>query len=154
MPSPFSARFNDTHINDIQYSNIEQYKKTRHSAQWHQILTVVMLSVAMYAKCRYAEYLGPSGHNRNPPPPHTHFNDFTMDKLKLTGRALSRVFNSRSSCYILAKYLLSSAAIWPNLELKTLPKQLLGSLPLVTALPDFTILCTSPPPAHPHSLKN
>jgi hypothetical protein len=31
--------------------------------------------------------------------------------------------------------LLSSAAIRPNLELKTQPKQLLGSLPLVTALP-------------------
>jgi hypothetical protein len=59
----------------------------------------------------------------------------TMDKLKLTGRALGRVFNSRSGCGILAKHLLSSAAIQPNLELKTRPKQLLGSLPLVTALP-------------------
>jgi hypothetical protein len=33
-------------------------------------------------------------------------------------------------------HLLSSVAIQPNLELKTLPKQLLGSLPLVIALPE------------------
>jgi hypothetical protein len=33
-------------------------------------------------------------------------------------------------------HLLSSVAIQPNLELKTRPKQLLGSLPLVIALPD------------------
>jgi hypothetical protein len=58
-----------------------------------------------------------------------------MDKLKLTGRALGQVFNSGSGCGILAKHLLSNAAIQPNLELKTQPKQLLGSLPLVTALP-------------------
>jgi len=32
-------------------------------------------------------------------------------------------------------HLLPSVAIWPNLELKTQPKQLLGSLPLVIALP-------------------
>ncbi len=64
--------------------------------------------------------------------------DVTMDKLKLTGRALGRVFNSRSGCGILAKHLLSSAAIQPNLELKIRPKQLLGSLPLVTVLPDVT----------------
>jgi hypothetical protein len=34
-------------------------------------------------------------------------------------------------------HLLHSVAIQPNLELKTRPKQLLGSLPLVIALPDF-----------------
>ncbi len=32
-------------------------------------------------------------------------------------------------------HLLPSVAIQPNLELKTQPKQLLGSLPLVNALP-------------------
>jgi hypothetical protein len=32
-------------------------------------------------------------------------------------------------------HLLPSVAIQPNLELKTRPKQLLGSLPLVFALP-------------------
>ncbi len=46
-----------------------------------------------------------------------------------------QVFNSRSGCSILAKHLLNSAIIRPNLELKTWPRQLLGSLPLVTALP-------------------
>jgi hypothetical protein len=38
----------------------------------------------------------------------------------------------------LAKHLLSSAVIRPYLGLKTRPKQLLGSLPLVTALPALT----------------
>jgi hypothetical protein len=33
----------------------------------------------------------------------------------------------------------SVAAIQPNLELKTRPKQLLGSLPLVIALPDNSL---------------
>jgi hypothetical protein len=33
-------------------------------------------------------------------------------------------------------HLLPSVAIQPNLELKTRPKQLLGSLPLVIVLPD------------------
>ncbi len=35
-----------------------------------------------------------------------------------------------------AMHLLRSIAIWPNLELKTQPKQLLGCLPLDIALPD------------------
>ncbi len=34
-------------------------------------------------------------------------------------------------------HLLSTIAIQPNLELKTRPKQLLGSLPLVIALPEL-----------------
>jgi len=34
-------------------------------------------------------------------------------------------------------HLLPAVAIQPNFELKTRPKQLLGSLPLVTALPDM-----------------
>jgi hypothetical protein len=40
-------------------------------------------------------------------------------------------------------HLLSSVAIQPNLELKTRPKQLLGSLPLVIALPGETLLSRS-----------
>jgi hypothetical protein len=35
-------------------------------------------------------------------------------------------------------HLLPSVAIQPNLELKTRPKQLLGSVPLVIVLPDGT----------------
>jgi len=35
-------------------------------------------------------------------------------------------------------HLLPSVAIQPNLELKTQPKQLLGSLPLVITLPALT----------------
>ena len=58
-----------------------------------------------------------------------------MDKLLLTGRALGRVFNFRSGCCMHTMDLLPGVAIQPNLELKTLPKQLLGSLPLVIALP-------------------
>jgi len=48
--------------------------------------------------------------------------------------AQAQVFNFRSSC-IWIMHLLPSVAIRPNLESKTWPKQLLGSLPLVIALP-------------------
>ncbi len=58
-----------------------------------------------------------------------------MDKLKLTGQTLGRVFNSRRFC-MHAMHLLSSLAIRPNLDLKTQPKQLLGSLPLYITLPE------------------
>jgi hypothetical protein len=37
-------------------------------------------------------------------------------------------------------HLLTGVAIQPNLELKTRPKQLLGSLPLVIALPESGFL--------------
>jgi hypothetical protein len=57
-----------------------------------------------------------------------------MDKLKLTGQALGRVFNFRSGC-MNTMHLQPTVAIRPNLELKTWPKQLLDSLPLVIALP-------------------
>ncbi len=57
-----------------------------------------------------------------------------MDKLQLTGRALGRVFNFKIGCMD-NMHLLPSVAIQPNLELKTQPKQLLGSLPLVILLP-------------------
>jgi hypothetical protein len=59
-----------------------------------------------------------------------------MDKLYLTGRALGQVFNFRSGC-MHTMHLLPSVAIRPNLEFKTRPKQLLGSLPLVIALPSI-----------------
>jgi len=57
-----------------------------------------------------------------------------MDKLQLTGQNLGRVFNFRSSH-------LHAADLWcywvklPILNLKTWPKQLLGSLQLDIALP-------------------
>ncbi len=62
------------------------------------------------------------------------------DKLWLTGRALGQVFNFRSGCMD-TMHLLPSVAIQHNLELKTRPKQLLGSLPLVIALPGQSELC-------------
>jgi hypothetical protein len=49
-------------------------------------------------------------------------------------------------------HLLPSATIQPNLELKTRPKQLLGFLPLVIALPDFyeqDQACIPLPQIHP-----
>ncbi len=39
-----------------------------------------------------------------------------------------------------AMHLVRSIAIWPNLELKTQPKQLLGSLPLDIAIPSVSHL--------------
>jgi hypothetical protein len=57
-----------------------------------------------------------------------------MDKLQLTGQNLGRVFNSRSG-RVHALQLHFSETKQPNLKLKTRPKQLLGSLPLVIALP-------------------
>ncbi len=56
-----------------------------------------------------------------------HSKHSSMDKLQLTGRNLGRVFNFRSAC-MQGRHKLRSVAIWPNLELKTRPKQLLGSL--------------------------
>jgi len=47
---------------------------------------------------------------------------------------MGRVFNFRRG-YMPTMHLLPSVAEWPNLELKTQPKQLLGSRPLVIALP-------------------
>jgi hypothetical protein len=51
-----------------------------------------------------------------------------MDKLELTGRALGRVYNFRSGC-MQTMHLLPGVAKQPNLELKTRPKPVLGSLP-------------------------
>jgi len=54
---------------------------------------------------------------------------------------LGRVFNFRSGC-MHTMHLLPGIAIQPNLELKTWPKQLLGSLPLVIALPALAYFTT------------
>ncbi len=57
-----------------------------------------------------------------------------MDKLKLTGRNLARVFHSRlrRTCIVPANVHITKQ---PNFKLKTRPKQLLGSLQLAFALP-------------------
>ncbi len=52
-----------------------------------------------------------------------------MDELQLKGQHLGRVFNSRSGC-VRAMQLPCLETKWPNLKLKTRPKQLVGSLPL------------------------
>ncbi len=49
--------------------------------------------------------------------------------------SLGRVFNFRSDCIHHTMHLRPGVAKQPNLELKTWPKQLLGSLPLVITLP-------------------
>ena len=51
-----------------------------------------------------------------------------MAKLQPTGRNLGRVFNFRSGHLHVATFLVLSVKL-PNLQLKTRPKQLLGSLP-------------------------
>jgi hypothetical protein len=58
-----------------------------------------------------------------------------MDKLQLTGQNLGRVLNCRSGHLHAATFLVLSVKL-PNLQLKTRPKQLLGSLPLVIVLPE------------------
>jgi hypothetical protein len=63
----------------------------------------------------------------------------SMDKLKLTGRNLGRVFHCRlgSTCIGHAIVHISKQ---PNFKLKTRPKQLLGSLPLAFALPTCSLI--------------
>jgi hypothetical protein len=64
---------------------------------------------------------------------------WSMDKLKLTGQNLGRVFNSR-----LGRACMGHAIVritkQPNLKLKTWPRQLLGSLLLAFALPGWSHL--------------
>ncbi len=62
--------------------------------------------------------------------------NYFMDKLWLTGQALGRVYNLRSGC-MQTMHLLPGVAIQPNLELKTRPKPVLGSLLLAFTLPDY-----------------
>ncbi len=65
-----------------------------------------------------------------------------MDKLQLTGRNMGWVFNFRSGC-VYAAHLLCYKINLPNLKLKTWLKQLLGSLLLDIAHPDYRH-CASP----------
>jgi hypothetical protein len=58
-----------------------------------------------------------------------------MDKLQLRGQNLGQLFNLRSGHLHAATFLVLSVKL-PNLQLKTQPKQLVGSLPLVIALPE------------------
>jgi hypothetical protein len=61
-----------------------------------------------------------------------------MDKLYLIGRNLGQVLNSSSGCvHALLLYFFETKL--PNFKLKTQPKQLLGSPPLVIALPGLRI---------------
>jgi len=55
-------------------------------------------------------------------------------KPQITGQNLGRVFNFRSGHFHADTFLMSSE-ILPNLQLKIWPKQPLGSLQLVIALP-------------------
>jgi hypothetical protein len=62
------------------------------------------------------------------------YESYNMDKLKLIGRNLGRVFDFRlgHSC---KKHAIEHVTKQANLTLKTRPKQLLGSLPLAFELP-------------------
>ncbi len=61
-----------------------------------------------------------------------------MDKLKLKGRNLGRVFKSRLGCFGIDKELYTFLK-QPNLKLKTRPKKLLGYLLLAFKLPAFAL---------------
>ncbi len=56
-----------------------------------------------------------------------------MDKLQLTGQKLGRVYNFRNG-HLHTEHFGRYQVKLPNLKLKTQPKQLLGSLPLVIVL--------------------
>jgi hypothetical protein len=58
-------------------------------------------------------------------------------QLQLTGRNLGRVFNFRFG-HLQVEHFRSYQVKLPDLKLKTRPKQLLGSLLLVIALPGTT----------------
>jgi hypothetical protein len=76
-------------------------------------------------------------------PPHT------TDKLQLAGQNLGQVFNFRFG-HLHAAHFWCYQLKLPNLKLKTRPKQLLGSLPLVIMLPACTLkiihMLAPPPP--------
>ncbi len=65
-------------------------------------------------------------------------NHLSLNKLQLTGQNLDQVFNFRSGHLRAVTFLVLSGKV-PNLQLKTRPKQLLGSIPLVIALPDLSL---------------
>jgi len=61
-----------------------------------------------------------------------------MDKLRPTGQNLGRVFYFRYG-HVRAVHFLCEGVKLPNLKLKTQPKQVFGSFPLVIALPGVTL---------------
>ncbi len=61
---------------------------------------------------------------------------FGMDKGQLTGLNLCRVFNNRCGC-VSTQIGTCTSSKNPNLQLKTWPKQVLGSLTLAFALPSL-----------------
>jgi hypothetical protein len=61
-----------------------------------------------------------------------------MDKLELTGQNLGLVFNFKSGHFHALHFWCYKVKL-RNLKLKTRPKQLLGSLPLVIVIPDVTV---------------
>jgi hypothetical protein len=63
-------------------------------------------------------------------------NNLAMAKLQLTGQNLGQVFTFRRGHLHAATFSVLSVKP-PILQLKTWPKQLLGSLPLVIALPNL-----------------
>ncbi len=60
--------------------------------------------------------------------------DVPWNKLKLTGRNLDQVFNSRLGCVCICRAM-ACITKRPNLKLKTRPEQLLGSLLLALTFP-------------------
>ncbi len=60
------------------------------------------------------------------------------EQLQLTGQNLGRVFNFRFG-HLYAEHFRWCQVKLPNLKLKTRPKQCLGSLPLVIAVPALTL---------------
>jgi hypothetical protein len=61
-----------------------------------------------------------------------------MDKLKLTGLDLGHVFNYRCG-HAFAQISTRTLSKQPYLNLKTVPKPVLGSLPLAFVLPDLML---------------
>ena len=57
-----------------------------------------------------------------------------MDKVQLTGQNQGQIFSFRFD-HLHAEHFWCYQVKLPNLKLKTQPKQLLGSLPLVITLP-------------------
>ncbi len=68
------------------------------------------------------------------------FIQFSHGQLQLTGQNLGRVFNFRFG-HLQAEHFWCYQVKLPNLKLKTRPKQLLGSLLLVIALPGLVKFC-------------
>jgi hypothetical protein len=95
---------------------------------WPAMLSVYVLISDRYAECRYIEsrYVECRGAVMRM--------HLIMDILQLTGPNLGRVFNSRSGCMCSMMPFCCYEAKRSHLKLKTWPKQLLGSLPLASAV--------------------